>query len=55
MIINNKINKYKELNKPHFKEIPNDTAVINKNGTISSYKTIALKLLKLSNIQKKTE
>ena len=54
MKIKNKINKYKE-NKPHFKKIPNDTAAINENGTISSYKTIALKLLRLSNLQKKTE
>lgn len=47
--------KYKELNKPHFKEVPGDTAVRNKNGTINSYKTMALKLLRLSNIQKKNE
>ena len=55
MKINNEINKYKELNKPHCKEVPNYTAVINKNRTIDSYKTVTLKLLRLSNIQKKTE
>ena len=55
MTINNKIDKYEELKRPHFKEVPNDTAVINKNGTINSYKTITLKLLRLSNLQKKTE
>jgi len=55
MKINNKINKCKELNKPHFKEVPNDRAAINKKEAISSYKTISLKLLRLSTIQKKTE
>jgi PAS domain S-box-containing protein len=56
MKINIKINKYKELNTPPFKKVPSDTAVIrNKNGTIDSYKTMAFKLIGLSNLQKKTE
>jgi len=55
MNINNKISKYKKLNKHHYKEVPDDTAVINKNRTISSYKTISSKIFRLSNIQKKTE
>ena len=53
MKINNKIAKYKELNKPPFKKVPSDTAVGNKNGTNNSYKTMALKLLGISNLQKK--
>jgi len=55
MTINNKIAKYEELNKPRFKKVPNDSAVRNKNGTISSYETMESKLKKLSNLQKKTE
>jgi PAS domain S-box/diguanylate cyclase (GGDEF) domain len=55
MTINNKIVKYEELNKALLKKVPSDSVVRNKNGTISSYKTIAAKLLKISNIQKKTE
>jgi len=53
--INNKINKFKKLNKHHYKEVPKDTELINKNGVISSYKIISSKLFKLSNVQKKTE
>ena len=55
MTINNKIAKYEELNKPRFKKVPGDSAVRNKNGTISSYETMESKLKKLSNLQKKTE
>jgi diguanylate cyclase (GGDEF)-like protein/PAS domain S-box-containing protein len=55
MKTNNKISKYKKLNKHHYKEVPKGKELINKNGTISSYKIISSKLFKLSNIQKKTE
>ena len=55
MTINNKIAKYEELNKPRFKKVQGDSVVRNKNGTISSYKTIVLKLLRLSNKQIRTE
>lgn len=57
MKINNKIDKYKTLNKHYCKEVTDDTdtAVINKNGTVIHYKNISSKLFRLSNIQKKTE
>jgi len=55
MKINNKINKRKKLNKHNSRKVPNDKAVINKNETTSSCKPIELKLLKLSDKQKKTE
>jgi diguanylate cyclase (GGDEF)-like protein/PAS domain S-box-containing protein len=55
MKINNKNKKNKELNKPPIRKVPNDAAVGNKNGTISSYKTMALKLIGLSSLQKKAE
>ncbi|MFA5015010.1 MAG: HD domain-containing phosphohydrolase [Actinomycetota bacterium] len=54
MKINNKNNNHKK-NKSHFIEVPNDRAAINKEGVISSYKTMVLKLSRLANIQKKTE
>jgi diguanylate cyclase (GGDEF)-like protein/PAS domain S-box-containing protein len=55
MKVNNKIAKYEELNTPPFKKVPSVTAVGNKNETIGSYKTMALKLIGLSNLQEKTE
>ena len=45
----------KNSNKTPVKEVPNDTAVVNKNGTIDSYQTMESKLKKLSILQKKTE
>lgn len=54
MKINSKTNNHKK-SKFHFKEVPVDTAPVNKSGATSSYKTMLLKLSKLTNIQKKTE
>ena len=54
MKINNKTINHKK-NKSHFKEVSNNSTAINKKEAISSYKTIALKLSRLSDIQKKTE
>ena len=41
--------------KPPFKKVPSNTVGGSKNGTIDSYKTMAFKLIGLSNLQKKTE
>src|SRR4030043_1364512 len=54
MKINNK-NINRKKNKSNFKEVSNDSAAINKKEAIISYKTIALKLSRLSDIQKNTE
>ncbi len=57
MTINTNLNKHMELNKhlPPFKKVSNNTAINDKNEANSSYKTMELKLLGLSDMQKKTE
>ena len=54
MKINIKTNNRKK-SKSHFKEAPNNRAAIDKKGAIGYYRTIALKLSRLSDIQKKTD
>lgn len=55
MIIKNKINKYKELNKPLFEKMPRDKATKNSDRTNNLYKAISLKFRRLSNLQENTE
>jgi len=55
MRINNKIKKYKELDKPLFEKVLGDKVTTDYARTNSLYKKISLKFSRLSNLQEKTE
>ena len=52
---NNKIKKYKELDKPLSEKVPDAKEIENNGCTDSLYKTISLRFKKLSSLQQRTK